>query len=325
MTVEKRQTGLVSTIIPVYNRPDLIVEAVNSVLSQTYRPIEIIVVDDGSTDETVSVLESLEQNHPELTVMTQGNSGPGVARELGRQSATGEFIQYLDSDDLLLPEKFALQVDALNAQSDCDIAYGKTESTLIGEPLKGVALKGTGVKILAMFPLFLRSRWWSTSTPLHRAKVLDDVGSWLPLSNEEDWEYDCRIASLGGRLAYVDEFVSNTRGHDEHLSAQGTTDVTKLKDRCIAQQHIYQHAQFYMSKENRLTEITQSDWVFFSKSVFLLARQCAAAGLAKQAKEMMRLSIRVQGCMTINHCFFYLLANLVGWRQASKCIKWMGK
>jgi len=211
MVIKERQVGLVSTIIPVFNRPDLIVDAVNSVLSQTYRPIEIIVVDDGSTDETVSVLKSLENKHSELRVMTQRNSGPGVARDLGRQNACGEFIQYLDSDDLLLPEKFTLQVDALNQQPNCDLAYGKTEATFIGEPLKGVALKKTGHKITTMFPLFLRSRWWSTSTPLHRSKVLDKVGSWLPLLNEEDWEYDCRVASLGGRLAYVDEFVSNTR------------------------------------------------------------------------------------------------------------------
>ena len=100
MTEHEREAGLVSTIIPVYNRPILIVEAVNSVLAQTYKNTEVIVVDDGSDDDTPSVLLSLQTEHPQVTVLTQQNQGPGVARELGRQHAKGEFIQFLDSDDL---------------------------------------------------------------------------------------------------------------------------------------------------------------------------------------------------------------------------------
>src|SRR6185503_20150635 len=97
--------GLVSTIIPVYNRAVLLREAVASVLSQTYRPIELIVVDDGSTDDTPRVADELGETHPqEVRVIHQSNTGPGLAREAGRHSALGEFIQYLDSDDLILPE-----------------------------------------------------------------------------------------------------------------------------------------------------------------------------------------------------------------------------
>jgi glycosyltransferase involved in cell wall biosynthesis len=90
--------GLVSTIIPVYNRPALLREAVVSVLAQTYRPVEIIVVDDGSTDETGHEAEALAEAHPEVHTIHQENGGPGAAREMGRLAASGEFIQYLDSD-----------------------------------------------------------------------------------------------------------------------------------------------------------------------------------------------------------------------------------
>ena len=98
--------GLVTTIIPVYNRPCFLREAVASVLAQTYRPIEIIIVDDGSGPETVAVCEELAAAHPEIRILHQENAGPGAARERGRLAARGEFIQYLDSDDRLLPEKF---------------------------------------------------------------------------------------------------------------------------------------------------------------------------------------------------------------------------
>src|SRR5437667_5508564 len=93
--------GLVSTIIPVYNRTTLLREAVGSVLAQTYRPVEAILVDDGSTDDTPQTCRELAQKYPgEVRVVRGENRGPGLAREQGRQLARGEFIQYLDSDDL---------------------------------------------------------------------------------------------------------------------------------------------------------------------------------------------------------------------------------
>jgi len=78
--------------------------AVASVLAQTYRPIEIIIVDDGSTDETAQVADSIAlANDGVVRVVHKPNGGVGSAREAGRCAAGGEFIQYLDSDDLLLP------------------------------------------------------------------------------------------------------------------------------------------------------------------------------------------------------------------------------
>ena len=89
------RTGLVSTIIPVYNRPVLLREAVESVLRQTYRPIEVIIVDDGSTDDTGRVAEELAARDLDvIRALHIANGGPGVAREAGRQVAQGEFIQY---------------------------------------------------------------------------------------------------------------------------------------------------------------------------------------------------------------------------------------
>ena len=121
---------LVSTIIPVYNRPQMLREAVQSVLNQTYRPIEVIIADDASTDETPLVGRELAQQHPGVVRFAgspeNSGSGPGPMRELGRQQARGEFLQYLDSDDRLLPDKFTDQVRTLREHPECDIAYGLT-------------------------------------------------------------------------------------------------------------------------------------------------------------------------------------------------------
>ena len=158
--------GLVTTIIPVYNRPDMLREAVASVLAQTYRPIEIIVVNDGSGAETVAVCEELAAAHPEIRILHQENAGPGAARERGRLAARGEFIQYLDSDDRLLPEKFERQVTALRANPDCDVAYCKVRYyDFAREAPPETPMRRTGERIAEMFPSFLQSRWWSTITP----------------------------------------------------------------------------------------------------------------------------------------------------------------
>ena len=91
--------GLVSTIIPVFNRAAMLREAVGSVLAQSWRPIEIVIVDDGSTDDTPRAAEALRAEHPDIIrVLHRRNQGPGAARQAGLESAAGEFVQFLKTE-----------------------------------------------------------------------------------------------------------------------------------------------------------------------------------------------------------------------------------
>jgi hypothetical protein len=308
--------GLISTIIPVHNRPALMRDAVASVLAQTYRPIEIIVVDDGSTDTTGREAESLAEAHLEVRVIHRRNGGPGEARETGRLAASGEFIQYLDSDDLLLPRKFELQVGGLRNCSDCSVSYGKTRFYAYGSRPTDVAWKRTGQQIPTMFPSFLQSRWWGTSTPLYRRSVTDPAGPWTELRSEEDWEYDCRIASQGVRLHYVNTFVSEERvTTGAHLSAGGTRDPEKLRDRATAHRLILGHAL-----AARIPRET-SEMHHFARELFLLARQCGAAGLAEEARTLFGLSRHASGpehSGGIDFLLYGMGARIVGWRAMGR-------
>jgi glycosyltransferase involved in cell wall biosynthesis len=304
--------GLVSTIIAVHNRPSLLREAVASVIAQTYRPIEIIIVDDGSTDDTKREVERLAERHSEIRAIYRQNGGPGAARESGRLLARGEFIQYLDSDDLLLPRKFELQVAGLQQNRDCDVSYGKTRFYRYGDIPSNVPWKRTGERISTMFPSFLRSRWWDTSTPLYRREATDLVGPWTELRTEEDWEYDCRIARAGGRLHYCEAFVSDTRvTSGDHLSAAGSSDPAKLRDRAAAHHLILKHAQAaHVSDES-------SEVHHFSRELFLLARQCGAAGLSQEARMLFGIARHSAGTSRGRGIDFFLYsagARLVGWR-----------
>lgn len=93
-------TPFFSVIIPTYNRASLLKEALDSVFSQTFSDYEVIVVDDGSTDETLEILKSYGDK---IQALTQKNSGPGAARNLGAEIAKGEYLAFLDSDDVWLP------------------------------------------------------------------------------------------------------------------------------------------------------------------------------------------------------------------------------
>jgi len=303
--------GLVSTIIPVYNRSFLLQEAVASVLAQTYRPLEIIIIDDGSTDETGRVADRLAEAHSEVRAIHRQNGGAGAARETGRLVARGEFIQYLDSDDLLLPTKFELQIAGLRRYDECAVAYGKTRFCVIGERPTDAPLKRTGERIETMFPSFLQLRWWSTSTALYKRATTDAAGPWTNLKNEEDWEYDCRIASLGVRLYYCDVFVSETRSHrGTHLSDGGNY-PDKLRDRATAHKLILGHAMAAgISHET-------SEMRRFARELFLLSRQCGAAGLADEARELFELARRASGTERSRGIDFVLYragAQLLGWR-----------
>ena len=311
---------LVTTIIPVFNRSALLSDAVETVIQQAYRPIEIIIVDDGSTDDSLKQARVLQNRHPEITaIIQQENAGPGAAREKGRQRALGEFIQYLDSDDLLLPDKFKCQVDGLKANPYCGVSYGKTRLANGFDPPDVTPLKRTGSKIATMFPAFLQSRWWSTSTPMYRRTVTNQAGPWTNLSNEEDWEYDCRIASQHIALHYCNIFVSVKRQFVDGLSRNGSSDPQKLRDRAVAHQLIYAHARAanigHDSPEMR----------HFAREVFLLARQCGAAGLSSISGELFVLAKQASGPKRSAGWDFFMyrsLARVCGWRTAGRLACW---
>jgi glycosyltransferase involved in cell wall biosynthesis len=308
------ESGLVTTIIPVFNRAAMLREAVASVLAQTYRPIEILIIDDGSTDDTGRAADALAAEHQEIRVIHQVNRGVGLARETGRLAARGEFIQHLDSDDILYPRKFELQVAGLRAHPECGVSYGWTRGVLDDGSLAAEPEKRTGERIDTMFPAMLALRWWHTPTPLFRASVIERAGSWLPLINEEDWEYDARIAALGVRLHYVEEWIAEVRHHaGERLSRRGYL-APVMRDRARAHALIFQHAR------NAGIDPDTPEMRHYARELFLLARQCGAAGLAVESRMLFELAREASGRRRHGLQFhaYRAAAALLGWSLAGR-------
>ena len=111
-------TPKVSVIIPVYNTAEFLRQCLDSIVNQTLQDIEIICVDDGSTDASLDILHEYASNDSRITILTQQNKGAGVARNTGMQIAHGEYLAFFDSDDffdLRLFEKVTRKADATNA------------------------------------------------------------------------------------------------------------------------------------------------------------------------------------------------------------------
>ena len=309
------EPGRVSVIVPVYNRPQMLRQAVASALTQTYRDLEVIIVDDGSTDDTPRVIEELCESDFRIRSIRRPNGGPGLAREAGRQEARGEFIQYLDSDDLLLPRKFELQVAALRAHPECGIAYGLTRyRNAAGEEIPCTWKEPNAVRE-TMFPSFLLARWWETATPLYRRSITDAAGPWTDLRLEEDWEYDARIASLGVRLAFVPEYVAEHRDHpDDRLSRGAGLEPRRLRWRATAHECIYAHAR------RAGVPLETPEMRHFARELFLLSRMCGAAGLPAESRTLFHLAREASGDQSNRFQFrlYRAVALLLGWTVAGR-------
>ena len=127
-----RQDPALTVVMPVYNVGDYLAEALDSVLGQTLTDLEVIAVDDGSTDGCLEILRDYERRDFRVRVLTQANAGQGIARNLGVAHARGEFLTFMDSDDTLPPDAYAAMVDGLR-RSGSDFSVGNLRRLRHGE------------------------------------------------------------------------------------------------------------------------------------------------------------------------------------------------
>lgn len=216
---------LVSVVIPTYNRAELVQEAVDSVLAQSYRPLELIVVDDGSTDATAAALA----RRPALRTLRQEHTGmPGQVRNAGARLARGDYLAFLDSDDLWLPHKLAQQMAAAQAAGDV-ISHTRERwvrgGRVISQRSQRHRRRGD------LFPDSLRKCVIGPSTVLLRRAVFEQAGGFREdLEIAEDYELWLRLTARY-RVGYVtQELVIKRAGHAGQLSERyGQIEIFRLR------------------------------------------------------------------------------------------------
>ncbi|MDI6704272.1 MAG: glycosyltransferase [bacterium] len=204
----------ISVIIPTFNRAKYIVEAVRSVLSQTYSDFELIIVDDGSTDET---RETLKPFLDKVKYLFQPNKGVSAARNLGISKSRGEYIAFLDSDDLWMKDKLGIQVDFMENNPRAKVTY--TEEIWIR---RGIRVnrrerhkKYSGWIFEHVLPLCLIS----PSSVMIKREVFRQIGVFdesLPAC--EDYDFGIRLAKRYPIFLIEKQLIIKRGGHPDQLS-----------------------------------------------------------------------------------------------------------
>lgn len=307
---------LVSIIMPAYNASAYIAEAIQSVLNQTWTNWELIIVDDGSTDDTLQIAQQFAVQDNRIQVYYQSNQGVSSARNNALQYIQGDFVQYLDSDDVLDEEKISTHIHVIqeNSLTDLDITYGICYNLTNDGCKKETAMhelyKNYDNAIDAQVAI-LENHFISFpySTYLVPRTIVDKVGLWNSILNRaEDSEYMLRVLAEARSLRYVSESIFYYREVEGSLSRRTLTSEQLFSEMIVAQSM----ADMLLSIKNdvsakRACEIHYSDVLtaWYPQNRFLV-------------KDMLK-SMKVRG---LNFNFenrgrlFHVLKNIFGWRVA---------
>ena len=210
---------LVSIIIPCHNRSDLLEQAIASSALQTWPHVEILVVDDASDEDIQSVVDKARRRHAlgdRLKYIHQDRRGGSAARNTGVRAASGSYIQYLDSDDLLHPDKLTRQLAVLQAKPELDMVFCLDEqfSATLGD-----------IRLLWNVPrrfdcsddldrYLHEDSVWAPASPLWRRATIERIGGWNEeLACWQDWEFHVAALCAGIRYEYISEVLEYVRHH----------------------------------------------------------------------------------------------------------------
>lgn len=225
----------VSIIIPCYNYGKYLDECFSNLQSQSYPDWEAIVVDDGSTDQTMEVVRAWQAEEPRIQYFYQSNSGVSKARNLGLLKANGELIQFLDADDLLSKDKLRLQVEYLQKNPEVDLCYTENHYFEDGIPEirypdqefmgRDWMIRFSGKGSFAMEQL-IRNNLAVVSSPLIRTNLVGLAGFFPEkIAHTEDWQFWIQCVLAGANIHYLQDSKAYTliRVHRNSASQQTQT------------------------------------------------------------------------------------------------------
>lgn len=204
---------VVSVIIPYFNRAYFLGLAIESVLRQTYKDFEIIVVDDGSTDGACDVAAV----YPQVRLIRQSNQGVSAARNTGFRESAGEFVVFMDSDDLLLPDALKIGVQALEAHTEAAFVYGYGKFIDVdGRPLRSP--RQARVKRNHYLQLLKRNYIWTVCGIMFRRDYVDEFRTGM--EGCSDWDLYLRITRNNPIYCHR-QTIYQYRRHETNMSSDG--------------------------------------------------------------------------------------------------------
>ncbi|MCZ7603308.1 MAG: glycosyltransferase [Melioribacteraceae bacterium] len=231
---------MISICIPTYNRRHFIEEAINSVLSQEYDNYEIVVVDDGSTDETGDLINLI--NNDKIQYIRKDHTGASDTRNRAISEAKGEFILWLGSDDLLMPNTLNKYASILRNQSDIDVIYGNlivTDAKL--NPIKNEIFQDWSGKNSELLGMLIKYNPIPDGGSIIRKSCYDKIGKYnKEFTRAHDYEWWSR-AALKVSFVHLNDFVYKWRWHDNNMSS-GTVEINTDFESRVVQNMLEQYS-----------------------------------------------------------------------------------
>jgi teichuronic acid biosynthesis glycosyltransferase TuaG len=214
--------GLVSVIMPAYNAQKYIAESIESVIAQTYANWELIVIDDGSTDNTGNIIKQYKQQDVRIKSIYQENSGQGNAKNVGIEISRGEYIAFLDADDLWLKEKLEVSVNTIKV-ADVSLLftnYAVFNSELDVSKLTTMQVGNTIYKGRESIITFLNYNQVPNLTVLAKREAVISAGKFTDMKVAEDYEMWLRMLGMGHTFQSIAAPLSLYRMHDNSITAK---------------------------------------------------------------------------------------------------------
>lgn len=304
----------VSIVVPVYNKELYILDCLESIVSQTLQDWECILVDDGSTDKSVSIIRDFVSSHPQnWSIICKENEGPSAARNVGIMSARGEYLAFLDADDMWLPDKLAKQVAYMDLHREIDLSL---TNYVIFNTDKGLQLRGIRAPTVEK----LLFRWLDMrgfgglveSTGMLRTKVINEqllFDSSLRTTEGLDFVFNWQNR---GKVGLLKEFLTLYRISPGQLHKR--EDLVRQNAILIAERHAhalqqtrltqdFQRAYFYLSnlrnknKFQILKALTSSffslDMRVFHMAAWLVVRNLHARILPSRLRRLIHSLLRL--------------------------------
>ncbi|MDJ0647625.1 MAG: glycosyltransferase family A protein [Xenococcaceae cyanobacterium MO_188.B19] len=308
-----QSSPLVSILIPCYNSEQWLAETIESALAQTWKNIEIIIVDDGSTDNSLAIAKSFESSI--VKVISQENKGASTARNIALKEAQGDFIQYLDADDLLAPDKIELQVGLLENNGDCNLVASGEWARFYRYPEEALFISQPLWQDMSAVDWLVCA--WSKPWMMHPVawlvprRISDKAGLWNEdLSVNDDGEYFTRVVLSSDRV----KFCQGAKSYYRSGNTGSLSGITSAKARQS------QFLSFSLGTTNLLAienspRTRQVCAIVFQR--FIYEAYPDVAELSKQAEAKVK-KFGGSNLQPSGGNIFQLLTKIVGWQKAKK-------
>ena len=267
-------TPLVTIAIPCYNHEVFVQDSIRSVINQTYKNIEFIIIDDGSTDQSVNKIKEMliecEQRFTRFEFRDRPNKGLCNTLNEALEWAQGDYFCVIASDDQMLPEKTSLQISSF--KSDTVGVFGGVN--IINNKNQILSSRVREYSETGFEDILLNKHDLPASSQMFKTDILRQVGGYNPNVKVEDWDLLLRMSKLNKKMVYIPQLLINYRKHDSNISSENTfmyTEMIKILDQYVDEPK-YAQALYIVKKRllvNPMKKISKLK-AFFLKIKILL-------------------------------------------------------